>query len=173
MEQGLDTGDIISHRRVAIEPAWNAGDLHDVLAPLGAELLMESLVNIEAAIRQARTQDASRVTYAPRLTKQQAEIDWNKPVAELSREIRAFNPWPVSYTFLHDDNLRLWSARVSTDVERKAPGMVVEHNSQGLFVSCADGVLQVTELQFAGRKKCSAAQAQIARNLRGYLLGKK
>ena len=172
MDQGLDTGAMIATRRVAIEPCWTAADLHDVLAPLGAELLLESIDNIESAIQQAQIQDESRVTYAPRLTKQQAEIDWKKPVAELLREIRAFNPWPVSYTSLDDDNVRIWSARVGTDIDKKKPGEVVAHDTRGVFVSGADGVLQVTELQFAGRNRCSAAQALNARNLYRCLLGR-
>jgi methionyl-tRNA formyltransferase len=172
MDEGLDTGAMIATRRVAIEPTWSAAELHDVLAPLGAELLLESIDNIESAIQQAQIQDESRVTYAPRLTKRQAEIDWGKPVAELLREIRAFNPWPVSYTCLDDDNVRIWCARPSTDVEKKLPGVVVAHDTLGVFVSGADGVLQVTELQFAGRNRCSAAQALNARNLCGCLLGK-
>jgi len=172
MEQGLDTGAMIATRRVAIEPCWTAADLHDVLAPLGAELLLESIDNIESTIQQAQIQDESRVTYAPRLTKQQAEIDWEKPVAELLREVRAFNPWPVSYTSLDDDNVRIWSARAGIDVDKKMPGEVVAHDTRGVFVSAADGVLQVTELQFAGRNRCSAAQALNARNLSGCLLGK-
>jgi methionyl-tRNA formyltransferase len=173
MEQGLDTGAMIALRSIAIEPSWNAADLHDVLAPLGAGLLLDSLGNIEQAIRQAQVQDDSRATYAPRLSKRQAEIDWNKPVVDLSREIRAFNPWPVSYTFLDDDNVRLWSAQVTADVVRDLPGMVVAHDSHGVFVSGVDGVLQITELQFAGRNRCSAAQALNARNLSGCLLGKR
>jgi methionyl-tRNA formyltransferase len=172
MDQGLDTGAMIATRRVAIEPTWSAAELHDVLAPLGAELLLESIDNIESAIQQAQIQDESQVTYAPRLTKRQAEIDWGKPVAELLREIRAFNPWPVSYTCLDDDNVRIWSARAGTDIEKKLPGVVVAHDTRGVFVSGADGVLQVTELQFAGRNRCSAAQALNARNLCGCLLGK-
>jgi len=172
MDRGLDTGAMIASRRVAIEPCWTAADLHDVLAPLGAGLLLESIDNIESAIQQAQIQDESRVTYAPRLTKQQAEIDWEKPVAELLREVRAFNPWPVSYTCLDNDNVRIWSARAGIDVDRKMPGEVVAHDTRGVFVSGVDGVLQVTELQFAGRNRCSAAQALNARNLCGCLLGK-
>ena len=172
MEQGLDTGAIIATRQILIEPCWTAADLHEVLAPLGAELLLDSIDDIESAIQQAKVQDESQVTYAPRLTKQQAEIDWQKPVAGLLREIRAFNPWPVSYTCLEDNNVRVWSARASSDVDKKLPGLVVAHDTRGVFVSCADGVLQVTELQFAGRNRCSAAQALNARNLSGCLLGK-
>jgi methionyl-tRNA formyltransferase len=172
MDQGLDTGPMIAARRVAIEPCWTATELHDVLASLGAELLLESIDDIESAIRQARAQDESGVTYAPRLSKQQAEIDWHKPVTELSREVRAFNPWPVSYTCLQDENVRIWSARVATDIDQKLPGEVVAHDNRGVFVSGIDGVLQVTELQFAGRNRCTAAQALNARNLCGCLLGK-
>ena len=173
MDQGLDTGAMIAQRSVAVELSWNAADLHDVLAPLGAGLLLESLDNIEQAMQQAQVQDESQATYAPRLTKQQAEIDWNKPVADLLREIRAFNPWPVSYTFFDDDNVRLWSAQAAANIAGELPGVVVAHDSHGVFVSVADGVLQVTELQFAGRNRCSAAQALNARNLSGCVLGKR
>jgi methionyl-tRNA formyltransferase len=172
MDKGLDTGAMIASRSVAIDPSWNAADLHDALAPLGASLLLESLDNIEQTLQQAQVQDESLATYAPRLTKQQAEVDWNKPVEELLREIRAFNPWPVSYTFLGDDNLRLWSARINLDVEPQSPGYVVAHDTDGVYISCGKGVLQLTELQFAGRNKCSAAQALNARNLSGLWLGK-
>ena len=172
MDKGLDTGAMIASRSVAIDPSWNAAELHDALAPLGARLLLESLDNIEQTLQQAQVQDESLATYAPRLTKQQAEVDWNKPVEELLREIRAFNPWPVSYTFLGDDNLRLWSARINAEVEPESPGYVVAHDTDGVYISCGKGVLQLTELQFAGRNKCSAAQALNARNLGGCWLGK-
>jgi len=172
MDKGLDTGAMIASRSVAIDPSWNAAELHDALAPLGARLLLESLDNIEQTLQQAQIQDESLATYAPRLTKQQAEVDWNKPVEELLREIRAFNPWPVSYTFFGDDNLRLWSARINAEVEPESPGYVVAHDTDGVYISCGKGVLQLTELQFAGRNKCSAAQALNARNLGGCWLGK-
>ncbi len=163
---------MIASRSVAIDPSWNASDLHDSLASLGAELLLESLDNFEQTLQQAQVQDESIATYAPRLAKQQAEVDWNKPVDELLREIRAFNPWPVSYTFLDDANLRLWSARINADVEPGSPGCVVAHDKDGVYISCGKGVLQLTELQFAGRNKCSAAQALNARNLSGCWLGR-
>ncbi|MDH3632775.1 MAG: methionyl-tRNA formyltransferase [Gammaproteobacteria bacterium] len=172
MDQGLDTGAMIASRSVAIDPSWNASDLHDSLATLGAELLLESLDNTEQALQQAQDQDDSLATYAPRLTKQQAEVDWNKPAQELLREIRAFNPWPVSYTFLDNENLRLWSAGINADFEPGTPGYVVAHDADGIYISCGQGVLQLTELQFSGRNKCSAAQALNARNLSGCSLGK-
>jgi methionyl-tRNA formyltransferase len=143
-----------------------------VLAPLGAGLLLDSLDNIELALQQATAQDDSQATYAPRLTKREAEVDWRKSAETLQREIRAFNPWPVSYTFFDDDNLRLWSAKIAAGVADGLPGLVVDHDAGGVYVSCGDGVLQVTELQFAGRKKCTAAEALNARNLQGCRLGK-
>ena len=172
MDTGLDTGDMILRRSLPIDPGWNAAQLHDVLAPLGAELLLESLQDIEQALLQAEPQDEAGATYAPRLSKQQAEVDWNKPLEILLREIRAFNPWPVSFTFLQQNSIRLWRARASRYRDPGSPGKVVAHDNEGVHVSCADGVLRVTELQFAGRKRCSAAQALNAADLSGCVLGK-
>jgi methionyl-tRNA formyltransferase len=172
MARGLDSGDMIARRSIEIEPQWNAGDLHDRLAPLGAELLMETMADIEIALQHAQAQDESQVTYAPRLVKQQAEVDWDKSQDLLLREIRAFNPWPVSYTTLEGQNLRLWRAQVGILDAVGRPGEVVAHESDGVYVRCDDGIVQVTELQFAGRNRCDAAQALNARNLTGCRLGK-
>jgi methionyl-tRNA formyltransferase len=172
MDRGLDTGDMILRRSLPIDPDWNAGQLHDALAPLGAELLLEALEDIEQALQNAVAQDDAGATYAPRLSKQQAEVDWNRSLEVLLREIRAFNPWPVSFTFLQQDSIRLWCARKSPYENPESPGKVVAHDNEGVHISCGDGVLQVTELQFAGRKRCSAAQALNAADLTGSVLGK-
>ena len=171
MAEGLDTGDMIASRVVAIRDDWTAGDLHDALAPLGAELLLENLDQIEAALAQARVQDEAQANYAPRLHKSQARVDWHKPLDELLREVRAFNPWPVSFTTIDGQNLRLWRAQAADGVSGGEPGEVVAHDARGVFVACADAVMQVTELQFAGRNRCSAAQALNARDLTGSRLG--
>ena len=172
MARGLDSGDMIARRSIEIEPQWSAGDLHDKLAALGAELLMETMADIETALQRAQVQDESQVTYAPRLVKQQAEVDWDKSLDLLLREIRAFNPWPVSYTTFEGQNLRLWRAQAGRLVTAGLPGEVVAHESDGVYVRCGDGIVQVTELQFAGRNRCDAAQALNARNLGGCRLGK-
>jgi len=172
MAPGLDSGDMIASRSIEIDPGWNAGDLHDALVPLGAALLMETLANIENALQNAQSQDETLVSYAPRLCKQQAEVDWEKPLDLLLREIRAYNPWPVSFTAIEGQNLRLWRAHSGSLDTAGKPGEVVAHDNSGVYVCCGDGILQVTELQFAGRNRCDAAQALNARNLGGCRLGK-
>lgn len=172
MERGLDTGDVILRRSLSIDPTWNAAQLHDALAPLGAQLLLEALQDIEPALRCAEAQNNSAATYAPRLSKQQAEVDWSKSAEVLLREIRAYNPWPVSFSFLNQDNIRLWSARACDAYHAQQEGRVVAHDRDGVYVSCGDAVLQVTELQFAGRNRCSAAQALSSVDLSGCQLGR-
>jgi len=172
MDEGLDTGDMIASRSLEIGHDWTAGDLQDALAPLGAALLLDNLERIESALGEARQQDDSQATYAPRLRKQQGQVDWHKPLASLLREIRAFNPWPVSFTYCGDQNLRLWAARAGEMEVEAEPGEVVAHDANGVFVACGDAIMQVTELQFAGRKRCTAGEALNARNLTGGRLGK-
>jgi methionyl-tRNA formyltransferase len=169
MDAGLDTGDVIASREIEIAAEWSAGELQAELASLAAGLLLDTLGDIEAALAAARPQDDSQASYAPRLDKRQAEIDWRKSRQTLLREIRAYNPWPVSFTRLDGDNLRLWRASAA-DGEDGVPGEVVAHDRNGVFVRCGDGIIRVTELQFAGRKRCDAAQALNARNLTGSLL---
>jgi methionyl-tRNA formyltransferase len=172
MDAGLDTGDVILRHSIDIDAHWSAGDLQAALAPLGAQMLLEALRDPERSLQLAQPQDESGASYAPRLSKHQAEVDWRKPAAQLLREIRAYNPWPVSFTRLRQDNLRLWQACATSHYQAQQPGRVVAHDRSGVYVSCADAVLQVTELQFAGRNRCSAAQALNSTDLSGCTLGR-
>ena len=171
MDEGLDTGDVIMRRECVIDAGWSAGDLHDVLAPLGAEILLEALDDIESRLQQATPQPKAGVTYAPRLDKQQARVDWRKSAVELDREVRAYNPWPVSFTRFEGDNLRLWRACVGESSGTVEAGRVIAHDRDGVYIGCAEGVLRVTELQFPGRRRCTAAEALNGHDLSGCQLG--
>ncbi len=171
MAAGLDCGPVVAQRRIAIADGWSAAELHDALAPLGAALLVDALGDIEPLLAAATPQDDTLATYAPRLTKAQAEIDWRKPAAQLEREVRAYNPWPVSFTSIDGSNLRLWRATAVETAATGAPGEVVAHDRNAIEIGCGEGALRVTELQFAGRNRVSAAQALDTRNLAGCRLG--
>jgi len=167
MDKGLDTGDMLASAGLPIEPNWTAADLLDQLQTLGADLLIDTLDKLETGELEVRQQDNSRATYADKLSKQEARIDWNQDAETIQRQVRAYVPWPVSYTQLEGHNLRIWSASIDDAHGSTGPGVVIDHNQDGLFVSCMDSVLKITELQFAGKKRCSAAEVSNSRNLKG------
>jgi methionyl-tRNA formyltransferase len=167
MDEGLDTGDMLATARVPITPNSTAADLHRQLKIIGAELLVKTLDDLEKARLEIRHQDDALATYAGKLTKQEARVDWTQDAETIQRQVRAYLPWPVSFTQLQGDNLRIWAASVDETHQSGAPGEIVAHNQFGLFVSCRNSVLKVTELQFAGKTRCNAAAAANARNLTG------
>ena len=166
MDEGLDTGNMLAKQAAGIEANWTAGDLHDALCQIGADLLMATLDKLEAGLK-AEKQDDSAACYAPKLVKSEAAIDWTKDAVTLNREIRAFVPWPVSFTRLDGGMLRIWRAEVVDTTTVKTPGQVIEHNKSGLFVGCCTGILRIDELQFAGKNRIDAAQVLNARDLSG------
>jgi methionyl-tRNA formyltransferase len=156
MDQGLDTGAILSQEPLTISPDDTTGSLHDRLAALGARLLVKTL----PAIPAPRPQDAAAATYAARIQKQDAEIDWRKPAAEIERQVRAFSPLPGAATRLEGVVLKIWRARVEPGVAGAA-GVVSAAGPDGVVVGCGTDSLRITELQRAGGKRL-AAQAFLA-----------
>jgi methionyl-tRNA formyltransferase len=167
MDKGLDTGDMLASVSLPIETDWNSADLHDQLKVIGADLLVKTLESLEFGGLVALPQDSAVATYASKLRKQEAKIDWDQNAETINRQVRAFNPWPVSFTSIKGENLRVWGARVDHRHSHGCPGEVIEHNQEGLFVSCRASVLKIIELQFAGKNRCSAAEVSKARNLSG------
>lgn len=165
MDKGLDTGDMLAKQIVAIKPDWNAGELHDELMRSGAELLIPTIDKLVNGELRPEQQAGAEVSYAEKLIKSEAEVDWNKNADFLQREVRAYAPWPVSFTQFEGKPLRIWRASVADGCTASPPGHILEHSKQGISVSCGNGVLQISELQFSGKKRCSAAQALNARNL--------
>ena len=165
IDVGLDTGDMIAKSSMSIDENTTAAELHDALKVSGAELLMDNLEAIENSATDAQSQDDSAASYAVKLSKQEALIDWTKSAQLLHREICAFNPWPVSHTTLQGVNVKVWKASVSSQIASGSPGTVIAHNKQGVLVCCGEGVLSISEIQFAGKKRGTAEQLLNSRNL--------
>ncbi len=171
MAKGLDTGDMLAKRPVSIDPEWNAGDLHDRLMQVGADLLIPTIDALAEGRLVPEVQDESLATYADKLIKSEAEIDWSKEAAMIHREVRAYAPWPVSFSQFEGQPVRIWRAKSQQGSSLQSAGQIVEHDKSGLRVSCGVGALEITELQFAGRKKCHPAQLLGTRNLTGLAFG--
>ncbi len=171
MDEGLDTGGMLAKAVLPIGEDSTAAELHDELARLGAELLIEKLPRLLAGELQAEPQDDAEASYAAKLSKAEAEIDWRKPAQLLQREVRAFNPWPVSFTHLHGQPVKIWSARALETPGEGEPGQVLAHDADGIRVATGDGQLLIDALQFAGKQRRSAAEVRSARNLTGERFG--
>lgn len=154
MEAGLDTGPVLLERRTPIAATETGGSLHDRLSGLGAEMLAEGLSRLCAGEQLAAVEQAeSGITYAHKLDKAEARLDWNQTAISLERKVRAFNPWPVAETTLAGERLRIWSAQALATTHGVEPGRVLRHASDGIDVACADGVLRIHEIQRDGGRR--------------------
>jgi len=171
MEAGLDTGPMLRMQSVAINAHATAATIHDQLAALGAELLLAVLEDLPAALAHAQVQPADGITYATKLSKDEALLDWSLPAVQLDRQVRAFNPWPVAETRLHGAQLRIWQATVLDLAQQAVPGTVLAANVAGIQVACGVGVLNLTHVQQAGRKMQAAADFIKSHSLIGVQLG--
>ena len=155
MDKGLDTGAMLLKLTCPITGEDTAASLHDRLASLGAEAIITALDQLPTLT--ATPQDDREATYAAKLTKQEAVIDWCRPAEELDRQIRAFNPWPVAQTSVNGQTLRIWSAQPLAGKANVSPGTVIGRDKQGIDVACGEGVLRLTWLQPAGSKPMDVA----------------
>lgn len=159
MEKGLDTGPVLLEKRTPVSGTDTGGRLHDRLSTLGAQAIVEALDGIARGALQPKPQDASQATYAHKLTKQEAALDWTQPAEVLARQVRAFDPWPVAFTTLQDKTLRIWSASPRDLPGSKAtPGQIVAASGEGLDVATGDGILRITRLQPPGKRPMNAAE---------------
>jgi methionyl-tRNA formyltransferase len=172
LDAGLDTGPMLLDRHRPIHSHDTAGDLHDALAELGAAALAEALEGILAGTLVARPQPAAGATYAPKLEKAEARLDWNTGVIELDRRVRAFNPWPMAETSFAGEPLKVLRARIADQpASDAAPGTLLGIAEDGLRVACGEGVLAVRELQRAGKRPISARDFANAVRLDGLRFG--
>lgn len=171
MDAGLDTGPVWLEREIALQPNETGGSLHDRLAILGAEALMEALPLIASADRKPVPQPEKGVCYAHKLTKQEARIDWSEPALQIERLVRAFNPWPVAHADLDGEKVRIWEVRMHEGSASAPPGSVIGTSRQGIDISTADGILRVIRLQMPGKRPVTAQEFLNARDVAGARFG--
>lgn len=158
MEAGLDTGPVLLQLETPITERDTAGSLHDRLAELGAEVLSDGLKLLRAGLRpQPVAQSESGVSYAGKLDKTEATIDWARPAVEIDRKIRALHPWPVAEADLAGQRLRVHEAQALDIAAPAVPGTVLAADAQGIVVACAEGAIRLTRVQRAGGRPVSAA----------------
>ncbi|MFS8606474.1 MAG: methionyl-tRNA formyltransferase [Gammaproteobacteria bacterium] len=171
MDEGLDTGPVYCSRSIPIEPTQTAGELHDRLARLGAELLAESLPALLSSELTPVPQDEALATYAPKIAKADARLDFHKPAERLAREVRAYHPWPVAFAEDRDGRvLRVHAAEAlaaTEDAARFRPGQVVAASRDGIDVKAGDGVLRLLRVQPPSSRVMDAAAYLAAHSVEG------
>lgn len=167
MDEGLDTGNILLKKTCDITPDETSQTLHDKLAVLGASALMETLEKLEQNSLSLQKQDPNiPTTYATKISKADAKIDWQESAIVIDRKIRAFNPWPVAFTELAGQAIRIWAAKpnLTAKVEKNIkPGTIVEIHKDSMDVATGDGVLTLLELQLPGGKRLPVGEILHAR----------
>jgi methionyl-tRNA formyltransferase len=177
MEAGLDTGPMLRARAVPILAEDTALTLHDRLGVLGGELIVSVLADLSVGAVQEQSQPASGVTYAAKIDKAEARIDWRDDAASLARKIRAFNPWPIAETRFRGQQLRIHEAQpappsaLAPDAASAPPGTVLGLVADAIAVACGQGVLYVRRLQLPGRKAVAAREFANAQPLGGAQFG--
>ena len=155
MEAGLDTGPMLLEVRTPIGADDTGGSLHDRLAALGSQAVVEAVAALEAGALPGQVQDDSLATYAHKLNKDEARIDWSRPAVELERLVRAFHPWPICHSTLADATLKIHGAQLVA--AQGAPGQILAASKEGLTVACGEGALLLTRLQLPGGKPLNFA----------------
>lgn len=164
MEAGLDTGPVLLHQELPIAATDTGGQLHDKLAELGAQVLSDGLGLLRAGIKPiARPQPEQGVTYAHKLDKAEAKLDWAQDAGALARTVRAFNPWPIAEATLAGERVRIHGAVALEADHGQAPGTVLAASRDGIDIACGQGALRLRVLQREGGKAITAADYLNAR----------
>jgi methionyl-tRNA formyltransferase len=171
MDAGLDTGPVLSMHETKIEARESENTLHDRLAMMGAQALVTTLDKYAASELAPQTQATTGVTYAHKIRKEEALLDWRRSATELDAQVRAFNPRPVAETRWRDQQLRIWEAIPVLGDKNVVPGTVISADASGIVVATGAGALSLLRVQQAGRKQMSASEFLNAHRMVGEVLG--
>lgn len=158
MDAGLDTGPVISVARCAIEATDTSGSIYQKLSALGAPTLLAALEKLASGVAVAEQQDDSQSTYASKIDKAEALIDWATPAEILARKVRAFNPFPATFSHIGGERVKIWAASANTVDSGQAVGAIVAASDQGILVQTASGQLLINEIQLAGKSKMPVSE---------------
>jgi methionyl-tRNA formyltransferase len=167
MDPGLDTGPMLLKESLHISGDTNAATLHDALSAMGAKLIVEAVDKLSRGELREEVQPAEGATYAKKISKDEARLDWSLPAEELALRVRGYNPMPVAWTELAGERVRIYEARMEPGNADAAPGTIVAAENDGIRVACGAGLLDILKLQRPGGKPLSAAEAIRGRTLLG------
>ena len=156
MDEGLDTGDMIMKREVALREDETGGSLFERLSEAGAKLCVETMAAIENGTAGYTPQDHEQATHTKKIYKEMGSIDWSRDAQTIECLIRGLDPWPSAYTRLNDRTLKIWKAKVIAGDSDMPPGCIVKADREGLLVQTGEGMLLLTEVQLEGKKRMSA-----------------
>ncbi len=168
MDAGMDTGDILLMDEIGIDPDMTAGELHDILAEIGARLLSQTLEKLRKGELKPVKQDDSKASYAPMLDKDLGRINWEEPAIKIHNLVRGTNPWPCAFTYYKGKRMKIWTTRPVTLEERagliagegngRIPGRIVKASPDGLYVECGEGIIRILNLQMENSRRMDVAE---------------
>jgi methionyl-tRNA formyltransferase len=158
MDAGLDTGPVISVARCAIETSDTSGSIYQKLSELGAPTLLAALEKMASGVAVAEQQDDSQSTYARKIDKSEALIDWSMSAQEISRRVRAFNPFPATFSHIGGDRVKIWGASATDKQSNNTAGAIIHADAEGILVQTGRGQLLITEIQLAGKSKMPVSE---------------
>lgn len=153
MDEGLDTGDMILIEEFDLDDEITAGELHDKMKDRGAEVLIETLKQIEKGTAPRIPQNHEEFTYAPMMNKSLGEVNWSKSAREIHNLVRGVNPWPSAYTTYEGSTMKVWKTEVLNETSDKEPGTILKVDKDGIRISTKDNVVLVKEIQMPGKKR--------------------